>query len=302
MAEVNYASLYGRALQQKYTNELKFGALYNTPNNNNLRWTGAKTVQIPRITTGGFTDVNRDVVSGYTRRADNEWEPKTIAHDREYSTLVDPEDIDETNMALSISNITNVFNTEHKIPEMDKYASSKLYSEFVDLGGVVNTETLDESNVLAVFDEFMENLDEAEAPQEGRILYVTPAVYTLLKNAEQVQRMLQVRDAGSAVNRAVHSLDDVEIVRVPSSRMKSAYDFSDGAVADEGAENINMILIHPSAVVTPQKYDFVSLDEPSAKTSGKYLYYERKYWDLFILSAKVGGVQINATNTAGTGE
>ncbi|NNV07131.1 capsid protein [Geobacillus sp. MMMUD3] len=289
----NYAQLYQEALQQKFSEGLAFNALYNTPNNRTIKWVNAKTVQIPRITTGGFVDVDRDVVGTFTRRADNSWETKTLEHDREFRTLVDPADIDETNMALTIANITRVFNDEQKIPEMDKYMASKLYAEFVAYGGVANTTALDASNILSIFDTFMEEMDDAEVPQSGRILYVTPAVKKLLKQAQEIQRMLTVTQNSGSVNRNVYSLDDVQIVTVPSSRMKTAYNFTDGAVPDPTAKQINMILVHPLAVVAPQKYEFVSLDEPSAATGGKWLYYERKYWDVFILQNKVAGVKFH---------
>jgi hypothetical protein len=295
MPNVNYAELYQQALQQRFTEGLMFNALYNTPNNQTIKWVNAKTIQIPRITTGGFVDVDRDVVGNFTRRADNSWETKTLEHDREFRTLVDPADIDETNMALSIANITRVFNDEQKIPEMDKYMASKLYAEFLAYGGQADTTGLTESNVLSIFDNFMEQMDDAEVPQNGRILYVTPAVKKLLKQAQDIQRTLMVTQNNGSVNRSVYSLDDVTIVTVPSSRMKTAYNFTDGAVADPTAAQINMILIHPLAIVAPQKYEFVSLDEPTAATGGKYLYYERKYWDVFIIEKKAPGVKFHIT-------
>jgi hypothetical protein len=295
MANVNYAELYQQALQQKFSEGLMFNALYSTPNNRTIKWVNAKTIQIPRITTGGFVDVDRDVVGNFTRRADNDWETKTLQHDREYRTLVDPSDIDESNMALSIANITRVFNDEQKIPEMDKYMASKLYSEFLTYGGTADTTALDATNVLSIFDTFMEEMDDAEVPQNGRILYVTPAVKKLLKQAQDIQRMLSVSQNSGSVDRNVYSLDDVTIVTVPSSRMKTAYDFTDGAVPATGADQINMILVHPLSIVAPQKYEFVDLDEPSASTGGKYLYYERKYWDVFILERKVAGVKFHIT-------
>ncbi|WP_438310811.1 capsid protein [Sporosarcina sp. FA9] len=293
MAVVNYAQQYLAALQQKFTAALSFAELYNTANNANIKWINAKTIQIPRITVGGFVDVDRDVVGSFTRRADNDWETKTIEHDREFRTLVDPQDIDETNLALSIANITRVFNDEQKIPEMDKYAASKLYSEFTTFGGTANTEVLTAANVLEVFDTFMEKMDDAEVPQVGRILYVTPAVNKVLKTAQGLQRQLDAAGESGNVKRSIYSLDDVTIRMVPSPRMKTAYDFTDGAVVDLAAKQINMILVHPLSVLTPQQYEFVSLDKPSAATGGKYLYFERKYWDIFAIEKKVPGILFN---------
>lgn len=293
MAALNYAELYTQGLQQKYSDGLFFSELYMTSNNNQIRWVNAKTIQIPRIDVTGMVDVDRDSIGDFTREVDNSWETKTLQHDREFRTLVDPVDVDETNMAVTIANITRVFNDEQKLPEMDKYLASKLFAEFEQYGGVADETVLDVNNALQVFDQLMEQMDEAEVPQEGRLLYVTPAVYTLLKNAEQIQRQLQVTSNTGTVNRGVRSLDDVSLKRVPSSRMKTVYDFTRGAEEGAGARQINMILVHPRSVITPQKYEFVSLDQPSARTGGKYLYYERKYWDVFVIERKVPGVAFN---------
>ncbi len=295
MAVLNYAELYLQGLQQKFSKGLYFNELYNTPNNSRIRWVNAKTIQIPRIDVTGMVDTNRDVIGDFARKVDNSWETKTLQHDREFRTLVDPVDIDETNMAVTIANITQVFNDEQKIPEMDKYMASKLYSEYTTLGGTANTDALTIANVLDVFDNLMEKMDEAEVPDEGRILYVTPAVYKLLKNAEKLQRQLEVTNNNESIKRGVRSLDDVTIKRVPSSRMQTVYDFTVGAVPDVGALQINMILVHPLSIISPQKYEFVSLDAPSAKTGGKYLYYERKYWDVFAIERKLPGIEFNIT-------
>jgi hypothetical protein len=296
MAAVNYATQYQQALQQVYKVGLRFEGLYNTPNNSLVKWVNSKTIQVPNISTGGMVDVNRDAISSFSRKVDNNWVPYTLTHDREFSTLVDPVDIDEANMAVTIANITNTFNREQKVPEMDKYMASKLYSGYVAAGGVIDTTVLTVANILTIFDSFMEQQDDAEVPQEGRVLYVTPQVNTLLKNAQQIQRQLQVGGGGSdSVGRSVRSLDEVTIVIVPSSRMKSLYNFTTGAIADVAAKQINMIMIHSTVLYSPQKYEFVSLDEPTAKTGGKWLYYERKYWDVFVIALKKDGIKINAS-------
>jgi len=298
MPVLNYAELYQQALQQKFTAGLHFQHCYNTPNNSRIKFTNAKTIQIPRIDVTGMVDVNRDSIGTFGRKVDNTWEPKTLTHDREFRTLVDPVDVDETNMAVTIANITNVFNTEQKIPEMDKYMASKMYSEFTSFGQVADATALTEANILSVYDNLMEQMDEAEVPAEGRILYVTPAVNKMLKRADDLQRYTLVSAPGGAVNRAVRSLDEVQIQVVPSVRMRTAYDFTVGAVPAVGADQINMCLCHPLSIIAPQKYEFVSLQEPSAVTGGKWLYYERLYWDVFLVERKVPGCKFNITAIA----
>ena len=199
-------------------------------------------------------------------------------------------------MAVTIANITRVFNDEEAVPEHDKYMASKLYAEFTGAGKTANTTVLTPESFLEVFDQMMLEMDEAEVPQTGRLLYITPTVKKIVKAAKDLQRNLDVGGTGEkAANRGIYSLDDVTIITVPSTRMKTAYNFTNGAVPDATAKQINMILIHPLAMVAPQQYEFVSLDQPSATTGGKYFYYERKYWDVFILGAKVDGVKFNVT-------
>jgi hypothetical protein len=148
-------------------------------------------------------------------------------------------DVDETNQVLSAANVTNVFLTEQAIPETDCYRFSKLYADFFSLGGTVDNTAITASNALQLFDQYMQEMDDAEVPQDGRILYVTPAVYTALKQAEQISRSLAVNTNNGAINRTVRSLDDVTIVRVPSGRMKTAYDFSDGFAPATDAQQIS---------------------------------------------------------------
>ena len=298
MAALNYADVFQRGLQgQKFTVGVKFSDLYDPSGTSTsaFKYVDGNTIKIPVLTVTGMVDHNRDAIGTATRKYDNAWESKTLAHDRDYWTLVDPADIDETNMAASIGNITSVFVNEELFPEMDKYMASKLFTEVTSYGTISNAAVTTGTEVLAVFDTFMEALDEAEVPEEGRILYVTPPINSLLKAALTSSRQLGTVNANNEVSRIVNMLDDVKRVTVPSARMKEAYTFTTGAVPAAGADQINIILVHPKAVIAPVKIDQILIDEPSATTSGKSLYFQRQYWDAFLLEQKAAGCQINAT-------
>ena len=101
--------------------------------------------------------------------------------------------------------------------------------------------------------------------------------------------------APSNVNRNVHSLDDVEIKKVPSSRMKTKYDFTDGCKPGAGAKQINFILVHPSCVVARDKYSYIKLFTPGtdSRTADGYIYQNRNYGDLFLLEKRVAGCAMN---------
>lgn len=298
--QINYATQYGQALAQAFPYVLNFGRLYATPNNGRYRVTGAKTIEIPTISTTGRVAADRDTIATATRNYDNAWEPKTLKNQRKWSTLVHPMDIDQTNMVASIQNITQVFNEEQKFPEMDAYLVSEVFKQWTALGKVADTTALTAANILSVFDKLMLNMDEALVPANGRILYCINAVKTLLKQAEGVVRQIEVDKRGEAVSRVINRLDEVEIIGVPSSLMKTAYDFTSGWKPTATAKQINMFLVHPLAVITPVSYQFAQLDAPSAVTEGKYIYFEESFEDVFILNKKADAVQFNVEADAGT--
>lgn len=296
MAEsLNYAVEYSRALAQAFPYTLNFGALYNTSNNGKYRWVNAKTIEIPSISTTGRVASSRDSITTAERNYDNAWETKTLSNQRKWSTLVHPMDIDQTNMVASISNITQVFNEEQKFPEMDAYLISKLYYDWTQLEQEADTTELSTSNILAVFDDLMLKMDNARVPANGRILYCTHEVKTMLKNAQAIQRNWDVKTAGENLNRAVSRLDEVQVIGVPATLMKTAYDFTTGWAAADGAAQVNMFLVHPACVITPVSYSFSKLDPPSAGSEGKYVYFEESFEDAFILNKKCGGLQFNIT-------
>lgn len=297
MVVLNYAEIFNTQLFQAFFKPLMFSGLWNSPANSQIKFINAKTVQIPHIDTQGATDVNRDVITGFARNVDNSFETKSLTHDREFSSLIDPMDVDETNLAVAIANIQQVYNTEHKVPELDDYMISKLYAEKVakDGAGSIDNTAITTANALSVFDAMMLTMDDSEYPDAGRQLYVTPQMNKILKESSELQRYLSVTQNPGNIDRAVHSLDDVDIIVVPSARMKTLYNFTNGAVADPTAGQINMLLVHPACVLSPMKYEFVNLEEPSAHTKGKYLYYERFYCDVFLFDRRSGAVQMNVT-------
>ena len=242
MAVYNYAETFTNLLQEVYKKELCSDALAKS--NPGVVFINAQTIKLPRLTTSGYKDHTR--TPGFNAGTlQNDWEAKKLAHDRDIEFFVDPMDIDETNLTLSVANIQSTFESEHAIPEKDSYRFSKLHAELTTYHGRIDTTVITAANFLAAFDEEMSRMDEASVPEEGRILYVTPAMAKIIKEAEGLQRVMSVT-APNNVNRNVHTLDDVEIKKVPSSRMKTKYDFTDGCKPGAGEKQINFILVHPS--------------------------------------------------------
>jgi hypothetical protein len=218
------------------------------------------------------------------------WKPLTLRNHRKWEDLIHPRDIDATNEVLSIQKITRTYNEQEKFPEMDKYLASTVFNDWTGTGRTAISTVLTTENVLTVFDEMMEKMTEANVPIFGRILYITPAVDTLIKNAKAIYRTVDISKAPAGIQRAVSNIDSVSIEVVPSDHMKTAYDFTIGAVTAESALQISMFLVHPNAIITPVNYQFAQLDPPSAGSDGHYVYFEESDEDVFILPNKEDGV------------
>lgn len=290
---INYAERFERQIEQQFARELTSADMAA---NRRYNFIDAQTIKVPTITLSGYKDHARD---GTKNRGTvgNTFQAFTLAHDRNIEFYVDEMDVDETNQVLSAANITAVFNEEQAIPELDAFRYSKLYAEFTStaIGGTADTTVLTETNILEVFDQMMEAMDEAAVPQSGRMLKVTPRIYTMLKNAEQIQRIIDVSNGVKNVNRNVRSLDEVTIVTVPSDRMKTAYDFSDGFTPAVGAKQINMMLYHTSGILAPVKVADIYLwnKGQTPDSAFGYLYQNRMYTDLFVIKAKKDAIAIN---------
>ena len=295
MAALNYAESYQRALAQAYPNVLHFSELLASPNNSLYKFLDAKTIKIPFLTTTGRKNVNRDAIDGnFSRNVDKNDQTLTMSFYREWSTLIDPADMDDTNQVVTITNATKVFNETQKFPEKDAYLVSKIYNDFVTAGGTTNTTVIDATNALEVFDTLMTEMDEKNVPAVGRIAYVTPAIKKILKSAQGIVRNITVDGKNDKeLNRIVDRLDEVKLVSVPSTLMKTKYTFTDGYAVAEDAKQINIFLVHPTAVITPEKYEFAGTEAPSAHTKGDYLYYEKSYEDVFIINKRIAGIAFN---------
>ncbi len=296
MAVYNYADSFSQQLAQKYSRELVSYEL--TQSNPQVQFINAQTIKLPVITLSGYKDHNRQGTGFNAGTLANSWEPKKLEHDRDIEFAVDPMDVDETNLALSIANITNQFEEQQAIPEKDSYRFSKLYAQataYAANGAAIDHTALDATNILSWFDTAMANMDDAGVPEEGRVLYLTAAARKLLKNAQGITRTLSVGAAG-VIDRTVHSIDDVTLRTVPSARFKTLYTFTDGCVPATTAKQMNTILVHPSCVVSRDKYSYIQVFTPGhdSRTADKYLYQNRYFTDTFLLQQKAPGIAINA--------
>ena len=295
MAVLNYVTTFLPRLVEMYGHLSCSDDLYHS--NPGIEVINTKDIRIPSIKVGGYKDHNRGVLGFNTGSYSNDWITKSLDHDRDIEFAVDPMDVDETAQVVSISNIQANFERTQAIPEQDCYTFSKIYTEAKRVGANINNTVLTKENILDMLDADMEAFAEAGVPLERCILYVTPTVNRTLKNAEGIQRYLEA-NGGANIDRRVHSVDDInKIKEVPSDRLKTIYNFTDGCIPDAAAKQINYILIDPECQVSRMKYSYVNVFTPGhdSRTADNYLYQNRKFNGIFAIDALLKeGCRINA--------
>ena len=295
MAVLAYADIFRNVLVDLYGQEQTSRDLYNS--NQDIQIVNGKNLKIPKLTVSGYKDHTRGSLGFSAGSYSNDYEVKTLDHDRSIEFVIDPMDVDETNLVVTIANIQKRFESTQAIPEADCYTYSKLYAEAARVGATIRNTALTTANVLSDFDDNLEAMSEAGVPLDRVILYCTPAYKKLLKNAEGIQRYLEV-SGQKGIDRRVRSLDDIsKIVEVPSVRFKTAYDFTEGCVASGDAKQINYILVDPEAQVSRDKYSYINVFTPGtdSRTADNYLYQNRKFSGTFGIDQLLkDGVIINA--------
>ena len=292
--DVNYATQYARELANVYPYLSYFSDLWAAQNSNRYRPVQGKTVAIPSMTVSGARAVDRDHITGaFNRNWNNEWQMLTMGMDREWDTIIDPMDISETGDVATIANVTRTFNEQQKVPEMDAYAASRL-AGFANGAGGIDTTQLTAENILAQWDEYLAYMTNNRVNRDRIRAKITPAAYKLLKEAAGITRFIDAGTGIRNIDRNVGKLDGVQIEEVPSDIMQTAFDFTEGWIADGGAK-INMLMYDPEAIVAPVVYDVAMMGAPTAQSKGKYVYYERYYYDVFALNTRSAGIFANVS-------
>jgi len=288
MSVVNYVTAFHDRIIALYGHELISDDLYHS--NEDIQIKGAKEIKLPRLSVSGYKDHTRGSLGFNTGNYSNDFETKTLDHDRDIEFVIDPMDVDETNQIVSIANIQTRFERKQAIPELDCYTFSKLYTEAVRVGATIKNTAITAANILADFDDNCEAFEDAGVPLSRCILYCTAAYKKALKNAEGIQRTLEVGGSAKGIDRRVHTLDDLgKIKTVPLERFKTAYDFTEGYQADATGKQINYILVDPEAQVSRVKYSYINTYTPGhdSRVADNYMYQNRRYNGTFALDEEL---------------
>lgn len=227
------------------------------------------------------------------------WETIQLAYERGRAFNVDRMDNEET-FGLAYGRAVSEYIRTQVTPELDAVR----FARWAGTSGISTTSEAaltTAAGVLAAVDVASAQLDTDEVPPEGRILFISTALYRLL-NAS-VSRTLANE---TSFQRQLASLDGMTIIPVPQARFYTQVTLDAGGSSSAGGfsktastgRDINFILMHPSAIWQAVKLNSLKVFSPEEnQTADAWLMQHRLYHDGGVYENKVDGVYLHKKNS-----
>ncbi len=270
MATINLATKFLPLVDEKFTAESKKSLLTN----NDFNWTGAHSVKVYKVSTSGMNDYDRAAANtenwsrfGPVGGLDAVTEEMVLKKDRSFTFAIDKLDTDETVQQLQAATALERQLREVVIPEVDAYT----YSVMAENAGtkVSGGDGAQPATIYASIIEANRVLDEAEVPETGRMLIVTPDCYTSMKLAPDIMMETDIANE-MRLKGVIGYIDGAAVIKVPAKRLP------EGAI---------FMLCHPSATVAPSKLEDYRIHSDPPGISGS-LVEGRICYDAFVLDNK----------------
>lgn len=284
---ISLASKFVAFIDQVYRAESKTALL--DPVTQAPDFLAANEVKVMKLSTVGLGNYSR--TEGYPAGdITATWETLQLAAERGRAFTVDRMDDEETLGQLVGALIAEWMRT-NVAPELDAYRFAKYAS---GAGNYASAATLSSAeDVLAAIDAGNLALSEDGVPEDRRKLFITHALYDLLKGA-----VVRNWSNEGSLSRAISFLELTEIIPVPQSRFYSAITLNPGATSDAGGfekaetgKDLNFLIVHADAVLQPIKLNQVKYFAPDVnQLSDGHMWQYRLYHDAFVYDNKVNGI------------
>ncbi|WP_286080126.1 hypothetical protein [Parablautia intestinalis] len=253
--------------------------------NNDFKWTGAHTIKVYKVTTSSMNDYDRKGTGtgasgsryGTVESLDATTEEFTLKKDRSFTFAIDKLDSDETEQQLQAASSLARQQREVVIPEVDTY----VYGVMCE-GAGYKPEPV-KLTAANIYDEIIKannELDNAEVPETGRYLVVTPDVYVLMKKSKDIIMETDISNE-LRVKGVIGMIDGLHVLKIPAKRLP---------------ENFGFMLAHPCATVAPTKLEDYKVHEDAPGISGS-LVEGRICYDAFVLENKTKAIYYQQNGT-----
>lgn len=269
---INLATKFLPYVDEKFSTESKKSLLTNQ----DFDWTGAKTVKVYKVSTSEMNDYDRPGTGenwsryGAVKGLDAVTEEFTLSKDRSFTFAIDKLDSDETVRNLQAATALERQVREKVVPEVDTYTYGVMCT---NAGNKPAAKALTNTNIYTEILAGNQALDNAEVPETGRIIVVTPDVYVLMKQCKDITMETDIGN-DLRLKGVISNLDGAMVIKVPANRLP---------------ENFGFMIAHPCATVAPTKLEDYKIHEDPPGISGS-LVEGRIAYDAFVLDNKAKAI------------
>jgi len=287
---IAYATAYLEMLDMIYKKESCTSDLELNPLAVRFSASNPKTIELKDFTFEGLGTYDRS--AGYDEGDfDIAWTPYTLTRDRGKKFILDT--LDSKEALTTIMEAAAEFTRTKVVPEIDAIR----FSTMKTLCGVDAAADLTYDTALAAIDAAIVVLDDAEVPQEGRVLYVSNEVYKLMKQSGEFFNTRISSQNNGVINREIMMFDNMKLVRVPKTRFYSEIDLSATNGYSKTAvtgRDINFIIAHAGSVSAITNYVSPKIVEPGFNNNADaFIFGFRVFHDLIIPTNKLSSVYIH---------
>ena len=271
---INLTTKFQPYTDEQFSTESKRALLTN----NDFNWTGAHSVKVYKIGTSDMNDYDRAGENtetnwsrfGAVKDLDATTEEFTLKKDRSFTFTIDKLDHDETAQQLAAASALARQNREKVIPEVDTYVYGVMCA---GAGHKPDAKELTAENLYTEILAASEALDNAEVPETGRVLVVTPTVYALMKKCPDIVMETNIGNE-MRLKGVIGILDGLHVQKIPGNRLPADFGF---------------MVAHPCACVAPTKLEDFRIHADPPGISGS-LVEGRICYDAFVLENKTKAI------------
>ena len=276
---VNYAENWQSELLEVMTQNALCGPFVT----DNVRWLDAKTFHFTQMSVSGYKNHSRD--GGWNRgnvtQTDHAY---VVTHDRDVEFLIDRADVDESNSAASVMNISRTFEQTQAAPEADALFFSKVAAAAKKESGYNSSTAAADFTPETVFAKLKAMLAAGKLrryrARGALIAYVSSAIMNALEQAPELTHTIEltrIADGGTGIETRITEIDGVPIMEVVDDEVfydAFKFDGEEGGFAleedepfglehrfyDLGARNAGPLfllgeqVIHPTQISTTVDY------------------------------------------------
>lgn len=262
-----------------------------------IKYTGGDTVKIPTLSTTGLGNYDRN--AGFPKGGVSvKYQTKTMTQDRGTSFLLDRIEVDESGFIATAASAAAIFQREHVIPEVDAYRYSRIY-QLAKAKGYVKEYTPSASTIFSKLQEDITAVRDSGAGAADLVIIMPYPVADIFDNSDKLTRHINAGKFNQGgVDLEVKTFNGIPIIRVPSDRMKTLYDFKSGETEfgfapAANAVQINWIILPRSVPIAVSKTDGVYIYDPETTQGADAWKVEyRKFHDIWIKDEQAKTVRV----------